>query len=232
MRCTSLSQKPSLTWSSRPLPRDSPHPPSDQSDVEEGGSARTPLAAHKKGSRFRVSEPGAEGRSIGRRQEQGLREPVGRRCGTPAATRHGPQGRLLFGRRRLNALDVHESSRSSSRRRKVFSIVLVSTIGIAAERLCPFQQSAVSGLTRPRAIPVGCRPLTGPPVITTVDLHLRGCRGGPAGEGAGRPARGAAIHLACSAPAASPTLVVRASSQRGGEQQDPGRDREAEHAHP
>src|SRR3954447_14680371 len=34
-----------------------------------------------------------------------------------------------LGARRLNALDVQESSRSSSRRRKVFGIVLVSTIG-------------------------------------------------------------------------------------------------------
>ena len=76
---------------------------------------------------------------------------------------------------------------------------------------------------------------TSSPAITAVDLHLGGAAARAVDllvQELGGPVEAQPSALPASPPAARPTLVVRASSQRGGEQQDPGRDREAEHAHP
>ena len=76
---------------------------------------------------------------------------------------------------------------------------------------------------------------TSSPAITAVDLHLGGAAARAVDllvEELGGPVEAQPPALPAAPPAARPTLVVRASSQRGGEQQDPGRDREAEHAHP
>ena len=76
---------------------------------------------------------------------------------------------------------------------------------------------------------------TSSPAITAVDLHLGAAAARAVDllvEELGGPVEAQPPALPAAPPTARPTLVVRASSQRGGEQQDPGRDREAEHAHP
>lgn len=76
---------------------------------------------------------------------------------------------------------------------------------------------------------------TSSPPLTAVDLHL----GGAAASAVdllvaelGGAADRLLPELPAAPPAARPTLVVRASSERGGQQQGPGGDRETEHAHP
>jgi DNA-binding LacI/PurR family transcriptional regulator len=76
---------------------------------------------------------------------------------------------------------------------------------------------------------------TSSPAITAVDLHLGAAAARAVDllvEELGGPVEAQPPALPAAPPAAGPTLVVRASSQRGGQQQHPGRDREAEHAHP